>query len=80
MELLNSQFTEECAAELAARLVAIPNASTEQRIDALYRLLLGRTPSEMELDAARQSLSDRSLDWRDLCLALLNTNEFIYID
>ena len=44
----------------------------------LYLLLFSRPPSPSEREIATHLLSEASL--RDLCLALINTNEAIYLD
>ncbi len=71
--MLNSPFSLETAAALAAR---IENAG--DRVGLAYRLALGRDPRPGEREAARAFL--RTQPSADFCLALLNVSEFVYID
>ncbi len=84
--LLNNSFTLAQAKQLAERLTRdvpndTPNAETK-RIQHAYRLLFSRSPSEAEIDIARQlvGLASADADWSDLAHVLLCCNEFIYID
>lgn len=81
LHLLNSPFVRERAEHLADR-IQTQASQTSERVDVLYRLLLGRHPSNSEHAAASQFLGDASTNatWCDLCHALLNLNEFIYLD
>ena len=65
------------AKALADRLTK--EAKTEDdRIDRAYRLTLGRLPTAKELDRAKAFLKDSPLS--ELCRALFNLNEFVYLD
>ena len=48
------------------------------RIDRAYKLILGRAPTAKELDRAQAFLKDSPLS--ELCRALFNLNEFVYLD
>ncbi len=77
LALLNSPEAVAAAKALAERLTR--EAKTEDdRIDRAYRLSLGRAPSAKELERARAFLKDSPLS--ELCRALFNLNEFVYLD
>jgi hypothetical protein len=46
-------------------------------VDAAYRLALGRPPSAMELQAAETAARERGV--ANVCWALLNSTEFVYV-
>jgi hypothetical protein len=89
--LLNNPFSVRSAREFADRLVAECGAEPAKQVDRAFQLALSRAPTgdERELvlrelarltrahahakDATRAALADA-------CMALLNTNEFIYTD
>ncbi|HEX4613937.1 MAG TPA: DUF1549 and DUF1553 domain-containing protein [Urbifossiella sp.] len=77
LSLLNSADAMAAAKALAERVAR--EADTEPgRITRAYRLALGRAPTAAELDRAAAFLatSPRS----ELCRALFNLNEFVYLD
>jgi hypothetical protein len=93
LTLLNSEFSHDIASRLSARIATAAGPDPEDRIRTLYRVVLSREPSAEETqlglgflasqqtiaakegapDAARTALAD-------LCLALFNANEAVYID
>jgi hypothetical protein len=83
MYLLNSSQVQK-RIESSPRLRDISrraNRNPERRIEALYRLILSRTPTDQELAFASsypgmQAGKRQALD--DLCWALLNTKEFLF--
>jgi hypothetical protein len=77
LALLNAADVSEAASALAARVVA--TAKTEdERVTLTYRLALGRPPTAAELGLARDFLRESPLS--ELCRALFNVNEFVYLD
>ena len=57
--------------------------SPEEQVKLCYQLLLGRNPDIDELTAAIKLISechDERKGLADLCLALFNLNEFLYVD
>jgi hypothetical protein len=77
LALMNSPEAIAAATALAERVTR--EAKTEDdRITRTYRLVLGRVPSAKELDRARAFLKDSPLS--ELCRALFNLNEFVYLD
>ncbi len=76
LALLNAADVAEAAKALAARVAA---AKTEdERVTLAYRLALGRPPTPDELALAREFLRRSPLG--ELCRALFNVNEFVYLD
>src|SRR5205814_1965845 len=75
--LLNSGDVVAAAKALAARLER-ETPSAEERIAQAYRLTLGRMPSPAERALAREFLQQSPLC--ELCRALFNLNEFVYLD
>lgn len=73
LTLMNDPFVAEMAAALARRVddASDPLARANQ-------LLLGREATTAELDLAREFVNGQGLE--AYCLALLNLNEFVYVD
>ena len=82
LHLLNSEFVRDQARVFAER-VAKHSDDPRERITDAYESALSRGPTNDEL-AASQRFLDRHTDptaaWHDLCHALFNLNEFVYID
>ncbi len=66
------------ASKALAEKVAGATKKNDDRITLLYRLTLGRSPSPTEAKLAREFLDRSPLE--ELCRALINVNEFIYLD
>ncbi len=82
LHLLNSEFVRAAARTFAHRVLT-ESVTSRARIDLAYRLALGRPASPEEITAAEALLSnepDELSAWHDLCHALLNFNEFVYVD
>ncbi len=80
LHLMNSEFAQNCAHEISERVMDADSDPT-RRISSCYRDLYGRLPSPSETEACIKFVKDgRSEAWRDLCLALLNANEFVTLD
>ena len=75
--LLNSTFMQERAKRLAA-LVSKAAQSDDARITLVFRLTLGRDPARVEQKQFLQFVGE-SGSLSDVCLALLNVNEFVYL-
>mgnify|MGYP002622921137 FL=1 len=83
LNLLNSEFSRRCANKLADRLHSQKPGDRLRRIELLYLCTLGRLPDQNETEQAVAFLvqsSESEEAWADLCLAVFNLNEFIYID
>ena len=77
LALLNSADVSAAARAMAQRLEKAGGTSDEQ-IVAAFRLAFARRPNADEMNGAREFLRESPLD--ELCRALLNANEFIYVD
>jgi hypothetical protein len=77
LALLNATDVADAAKALAARVTG-EATSEEDRVALTYRLVLGRRPTKMEMRAARDFLRESPLS--ELCRALFNVNEFVYVD
>jgi hypothetical protein len=77
LALLNSSDVVDAARALAARLTK-EAPTEEERITLAYRLVMGRKPSATERKLSGAFLQEAPLS--ELCRALFNLNEFVYID
>jgi hypothetical protein len=84
--VLNSDFVLQQAKALAGRLQQ-DSADDAARIQRAYALMFARSPTPTELDAGLEFLRDPELKavkplsvWEQYALALLGTNEFMFID
>jgi Protein of unknown function (DUF1553)/Protein of unknown function (DUF1549) len=77
LSLLNSTLAQEAASMLAARVSGL-DADFRSRSQTAARLALGRAPDDAERRMMAEFLASGSMS--NLCLALLNTNAFLYVD
>jgi hypothetical protein len=77
LALLNAPDVLEAAKALAER-IRHEAQSDEERVVFAYRLTLGRRPTAIERQLACEFLKESPLS--ELCRALFNTNEFVYLD
>jgi hypothetical protein len=77
LALLNAADVAAAAKSLAQR-VEREAADADERIVLVYRRALGRRPTDDERSLARAFLADSPLS--ELCRALFNVNEFVYLD
>ena len=85
LALLNGDFPVEQATALKDRLFREEPNSDERRLDRAWLVVFARPIRADELASAREFLLGRpekpTADvWVELCLALFNTNEFVYVD
>ncbi len=78
LSLLNSPLATEAAQAFAARVERETPATPRERVERAFLLALQRQPALAERVACEHFLEQRSLP--ELCRALLNLNEFIYVD
>lgn len=83
--LLNSANVARSAREFARRVRELsgPSATAKALVERAYRLALGRPPDEFEQERAAAFLTSAAKDTEaldELCHAILNLNEFIFID
>jgi hypothetical protein len=92
LTLLNSAFVNEQARAAAERLVRETGTNAPANVERLYRLALGRPPDAEEARIALAYLGRAQAEVRSagegsyrealalLCKAVLNVNEFVYVD
>ena len=78
LALFNSKFMLTQAAKFAARVQQEHPRNSDAAIAAAWQLALGRDPSQSEKEQALRFLSDGPM--QQLCLVLLNMNEFLYVE
>ncbi|MBK8090809.1 MAG: DUF1549 domain-containing protein [Verrucomicrobiaceae bacterium] len=81
--MLNSDLSVQTAQKLAAGLKADFGSEMPQIVHAAILRCFGREPRKADFDAATgffAKQADFSLALEDYCLALLNANEFIFVD
>jgi hypothetical protein len=78
LELLNGDLSNRLAEAFAQRLQREGGASTTKRIELAYRLAVGRRPTIKERQLATRFLATQPL--REFALAVLNLNNFLYVD
>jgi len=88
LQMLNSDLAYDAALNLRHRVLnecqQSGEASAESLIERLYLLALSRRPAVSELQRIKALLESRSAAEQDglliACVAVLNANEFIYLD
>lgn len=91
--LLNSDFAVETANRFANRVAREAGVEPEDRVDTAFHTALARLPDEEERKVCLQLLQSHTARHTreniaapdlaaliDLCRALMNTNEFLYVD
>ena len=86
--LLNSKLSLDAAKALTGLTEALVDESSDsdnqEQIDQIYLRCLSRRPSAVELELADEFLNSASARHHaalvDLCLAVFNLNEFLYVD
>lgn len=86
LAMLNSGFVREQARHLARRALDETGANRAAAIDRAFRLAFGRAPEAGERQALERfrtvaaNKGEQDTAFEDLCHALLNLNEFLYLD
>jgi cytochrome c553 len=82
--LMNDPFVLEQARLWAKRVLAVPDATAEERITGMYAAAFSRPPTGQELGGIKEFLSrqgqNESEVWTQLAHALINTKEFIFVN
>jgi hypothetical protein len=78
--LLNGDFALESGQRLAAALRERFSDDDTAAVTHAYRLVWGRQPSAKEIQLGLRFLNTQSDALADFCHALLNTNEFLFLD
>ena len=82
--MMNSPFMIKRAKALS-NLVQTKEATDAARVNLVYSLLYGRSPTDREREVSKQflttqSVSEETLDrWQQYCQVMLSANEFMYI-
>jgi hypothetical protein len=85
---MNSPFIAEQARALAARSDIGGKLAPQDRVEGLYRAVLGRLPDETETELACRFLDEASVrgdvsnlqPLPQLAQVLLSSNEFLFVD
>ncbi len=80
---MNAPLVREAAKSLPARADVAGEPAGPRRIARLYRVVLGREPADDELAWCEEFISAepaRPAAWDELAQALLEANEFVFID
>lgn len=78
LSLLNSDLAIEAARALASRVEREAGKELRAQVQRAFALSLQRSPDRNELDACARLAEKRGLT--ELCRAMLNLNEFLYLD
>jgi hypothetical protein len=81
--LMNHPLVMECARNVVRRPDVAAERDAPKKVDRIYRVLLCRPPTRTELDLALaylDSVGRNSAAWERYAHALLQTNEFVWID
>ena len=76
--LLNSSLTADASRAFAQRVEREAGKVPTRQVERAFELALQRRPDSTELAACERLLTNRGL--AQLCRALLNLNEFVYVD
>jgi hypothetical protein len=79
LTLLNGRLANDAARALADRVARGAGPDPSDRVERAYRIVFARVPDDTERKLALEFLRQGQPLAR-LCLALLNTNEFLYIE
>ena len=78
LALYNNDFMLKQSRYLAERLVSEAGSNTDTQIERAFQLAFARSPNADEQELSRQAIARQGL-WQ-FCRAILNANEFVYID
>ncbi len=83
LQMLNSELTIDAADGLCNRLLK-RGLTHDELVQSLFRTVFARSPSTEEAETVRQVLNDPTSTLREnlrvVCVAVLNSSEFIYLD
>ena len=78
LSLLNDRFMEQSAANFAGRLERELPSDRRGQVARAYRLAFGRAAADEEVRFGERFAREQGMS--HLCLVLLNSNEFVYVD
>ncbi len=80
LALMNDPFVHQQARLWADRMTVGTEPDPDRIIDSLVLAAFSRSPTASERKLLREFLDSSPDPWPDLCLALLNSKAFLYID
>jgi hypothetical protein len=87
MFILNSPFMHQQSIALAKRIECEGGTTVDERTTFLHRLLFARDPRPVDLQVARDFITQQPATdeatkraWQRYAHALLSSNEFFYVD
>jgi cytochrome c553 len=80
LALLNNEFVLEQAGYLAERVQREVGSDKRAQVKRGFQIAIGRDPSTKEMDWSLEFLAKQKDPMRDFCHALMNLNEFLYVD
>ena len=78
LALMNDSFVQRQAEKMAARVAAEAGGDNQAQVERAYAIALSREPTAEESAAAQELVKTESL--QELCWALLNSSEFLYVE
>ena len=78
LELLNGDLSNRLAADFAERLHTEAGPDKAKQVDLAYRLATGRAPTAKQRQLALDFLREQPL--KEFALAVLNLNQFLYVE
>ena len=78
LAMLNGSLSLQASQQIAETILCDKKLSPSQLVSEVFRQILLRNPADQELVSCQSFLETRSLV--ELCLVLLNTNEFAFTD
>ena len=78
LSLSNNAFMEQCARRFAERIRRDAGDDVARQIEQAWTLAFARPPNDRERKVAREFIAGQGLE--PFCLALLNTNEFLFLN
>lgn len=80
LALMNNEFVLQQAGYLAERVVREVGSDRKAQAARGFQIVLNRAPSAKEMEWSLEFLSKQQTPLRDFCHALMNLNEFLYLD
>ncbi|MEP7271406.1 MAG: DUF1553 domain-containing protein [Acidobacteriota bacterium] len=80
LALLNNEFVLQQAGYLAERVAREAGQDRKAQAARAFQIALNREPTAKELEWSLEFLNKQQTPLRDLCHALMNLNEFLYLD
>ena len=78
LAMMNGNLSLEASQRIAKTILGDTTLNQKEQIEELFRVVLSRNPREQELVSCKLFLESRTIV--ELCLVLLNTNEFVFVE